>query len=133
MPGVADTPDLQAPVVDLAVLQPGAVEVAPWGGTLAVRHVAEGGVPLAALRHLRLMPRSGGEQFQSAPAASPRSRKKHYQALGVPAWERHGPVVYSRGQLLFVPGLGLDARALARPGEPQASLHWLRTVAAGPQ
>jgi len=133
MPCAADVQDSQAPVVDLAVLQPGPVEVVPWGGTLAVRQVEAGGVPLAVLRHLRLMPRSGGEQFQSAPAALPRSLKKHYQALGVPAWERRGPLVYSRDQLLFVPGLGLDARALARPGEPQATLHWLRTAIAGPQ
>jgi tRNA(Ile)-lysidine synthase len=132
-PCVAQAPALQPPVVDLAVLQPGPVEVAPWGGTLAIQPVETGGVPLAALRHLRLMPRNGGEQFQSAPAASPRSLKKHYQALGVPAWERRGPLVYSRGQLLFVPGLGLDARALARPGEPQATLQWLRTATAGPQ
>lgn len=114
----------QAPVVELAVLQPGPVEVRPWGGTLHVSHVQQGGVPWAALRHLRLMPRSGGEQFQGAPAASPRALKKHYQALGIPAWERTGPLVYSRERLLFVPGLGLDARALAGPGEPQAMLHW---------
>jgi tRNA(Ile)-lysidine synthase len=131
--GVASPPDPQLPVVELAVLQPGPVEVMPWGGTLNVSRVQEGGVPLAALRHLRLTPRSGGEQFQSAPAASPRSLKKHYQALGVPAWERNGPLVYSQGQLLFVPGLGLDARALARPGEPQATLHWLRKEGARPQ
>jgi tRNA(Ile)-lysidine synthase len=128
---VASPPDSQVPVVELAVLQPGPVEVMPWGGTLNVSRVQEGGVPLAAVRHLRLMPRSGGEQFQSAPASSPRSLKKHYQALGVPAWERNGPLVYGEGQLLFVPGLGLDARALARPGEPQVMLHWLRREAAG--
>ncbi len=127
----ADRPGAQAPEVELAVPQPGPVAVAAWGGTLDVRRVQEGGVPLAALRHLHLKPRSGGEQFQSAPASSPRSLKKHYQALGVPAWERNGPLVYSAGQLLFVPGLGLDARALARPGEPQATLHWLHASVAG--
>lgn len=124
---VADPPGAQAPVVELAVLQPGPVEVSSWRGTLDVCPVQRGGVPMAALRHLRLMPRSGGEQFQCAPAASPRSLKKHYQALGIPAWERSGPLVYSQERLLFVPGLGLDARALAGPGEPQAMLHWRRT------
>jgi len=133
MADAAGLPDLGMPVVELVVLQPGPVEVVPWGGTLAISRVHEGGVPLAALRQLRLKPRSGGEQFQSTPASSPRSLKKHYQALGVPAWERNGPLVYSEGQLLFVPGLGLDARALARPGEPQATLHWLRKAGARPQ
>ncbi len=125
----ADPPIAQALVVELAVLQPGPVEVRSWGGTLEVSRVQQGGVPLAALSHLRLMPRSGGEQFQSAPAASPRSLKKHYQALGIPAWERAGPLVYSQERLLFVPGLGLDARALAGPGEPQAMLQWRRAAA----
>jgi tRNA(Ile)-lysidine synthase len=128
---VGDPPAAQAPAVELAVLQPGPVEVPPWGGTLHVSPVQQGGVPLAALRHLRLEPRHGGEQFQGAPASSPRSLKKHYQALGIPAWERSGPLVYSQGRLLFVPGLGLDARALARPGEPQVTLQWLRATGAG--
>lgn len=125
----AGPPAASAPVMELAVLQPGPVEVRPWGGTLEVSRVQQGGVPLSALRHLRLEPRNGGEQFQSAPAASPRSLKKHYQALGIPAWERTGPLVYSQEQLLFVPGLGLDARALAGPGEPQATLQWRRMAA----
>ena len=125
----AAPPMAPAPVVELAVLQPGPVEVRSWGGMLEVSRVQQGGVPLAALSHLRLMPRSGGEQFQSAPAASPRSLKKHYQALGIPAWERAGPLVYSQERLLFVPGLGLDARALAGPGEPQAMLQWRRAAA----
>ena len=39
MPRAADAPDPQAAVVDLTVLEPGPVEVAPWGGTLAVSRV----------------------------------------------------------------------------------------------
>ena len=53
-----------------------------------------------------------------------RSLKKQYQALGVPAWARHGPLLLSGDALVFVPGLGIDARALAAPGEPQLALHW---------
>ena len=56
-----------------------------------------------------------------------RSLKKQYQAADVPAWERDGPLVYSGGQLVFVPGLGIDARALALPGQPQLGLRWQRS------
>jgi tRNA(Ile)-lysidine synthase len=59
----------------------------------------------------------------------PRSLKKQYQAAGLPAWQREGPLVFSEGQLLFVPGLGLDARMIGAPGAGLARLHWqaLRT------
>ena len=36
----------------------------------------------------------------------------------MPAWERDGPLVYRGEQLLYVPGLGIDARALAAKGVP---------------
>ena len=43
----------------------------------------------------------------------PRSLKKQYQAAGVAAWQREGPLLYAGEQLVFVPGLGLDARVCA--------------------
>jgi len=33
-------------------------------------------------------------------------------------------LVWVGQQLVFVPGLGIDARALALPGTPQLTLHW---------
>jgi tRNA(Ile)-lysidine synthase len=89
-----------------------------------VARVAEGGVPLAWLAHLQLRERSGGEQFQSGLGRPPRSLKKQFQSAGLPAWERGGPLVYSGGQLVFVPGLGLDARVIGLPGQPQVQLSW---------
>ncbi|MCU7370107.1 hypothetical protein PEC18_04305 [Paucibacter sp. O1-1] len=50
--------------------------------------------------------------------------KKAFQSAALPAWQRGAPLLYAGSQLLFVPGLGLDARCLARPGEPQLSLDW---------
>jgi tRNA(Ile)-lysidine synthase len=129
LPSVADA---RGPDLELEVLQAGAVAVPQWGGTLLVSPVQEGGVALAALARLRLRPRRGGEQFQCTAASLPRSLKKQYQALGVPAWERGGPLLYDGGErLLFVPGLGIDARALAGRGEPQVALQW-RGAAAAP-
>lgn len=96
-----------------------------WGGCLQVRRVRAGGVPLAWLGHLELRPREGGEQFQAGLGRPPRSLKKQYQAAGITAVDRRGPLVFSGGLLVYVPGLGIDARMLALPGQPQVSLQWL--------
>lgn len=96
-----------------------------WGGCLRVMATKEQGVPLAWLGRLTLKHRSGPERFQVDLGRPPRSLKKQYQANAVPAWERDGPLFYSGGQLVFVPGLGLDARVLALPGQPQVSLRWV--------
>lgn len=97
-----------------------------WGGALQVARVTSGGVPLAWLAHCELRARIGGERFQSALGSLPRSLKKQYQTAGVPMWERDGPLVYSGGQLVFVPGLGLDARVVGLPGQVLVTLRWLR-------
>ncbi len=97
-----------------------------WGGVLRAVRVREGGVPLAWLAQLDLRERRGGEQFQAGLGRPPRSLKKQYQAQAVPAWERDGPLVYSGGQLVFVPGLGLDARVIGLPGQALVKLSWER-------
>jgi len=55
-----------------------------------------------------------------------RSLKRQWQSQRVAAEGRHGPLLYDgNGALLFVPGLGIDARAWAPPGAPQWGLRWL--------
>jgi tRNA(Ile)-lysidine synthase len=93
-------------------------------GVLTVKVVAQGGIALADLAGAQLRPRRGGEQFQLSPGGVARSLKKQYQALGVPAWARTGPLVWVGELLVFVPGLGLDARCWAAAGVAQVSLHW---------
>jgi tRNA(Ile)-lysidine synthase len=84
------------------------------------------GLPLALLTDARWQARQGGERFQRASGTPPRSLKKQFQAAAVPAWSRDAPLLFSAdGQLLFVPGLGIDARALAQPGQPRVSLAWV--------
>ncbi|HET7795725.1 MAG TPA: tRNA lysidine(34) synthetase TilS [Rhizobacter sp.] len=108
----------------LSIRRAGRFALPGWGGHLIASRVKEGGVPLAWLAHLELRPRQGGEQFQAGIGRPARSLKKQFQAAELPEWERSGPLVYSGGQLVFVPGLGLDARVLALPGQPQIGLHW---------
>ena len=115
-------------IVDLR--QPGSFALHGWSGECIVTEVDTGGVAVDELQAVELRARSGGERFQSTANAPPRSLKKQFQARRVPAWSRDGPLLFSQGRLLFVPGLGIDARRHAPPGTPQRQLNWR---AAAPQ
>jgi tRNA(Ile)-lysidine synthase len=99
--------------------------VPTWGGAFEVHRVDRGGLAPDRLRRCELRVRRGAEQFQRSPRSLPRSLKKQFQSAGVPGWQRGGPLVYADGQLLFVPGLGIDARAQAEGGQPMLGLRWL--------
>ncbi|MEP7281859.1 MAG: tRNA lysidine(34) synthetase TilS [Rubrivivax sp.] len=110
-------------VLDLS--QPGRYALVGGHGVIEVEEVKSGGVTARRLAQVRLRARQGGERFQAAPGRPPRALKKQYQMLGVAAWDRVGPLVVALdGQLLFVPGLGIDARVLAPAGQPQLTLRW---------
>ena len=108
----------------------GCFAVPQWGGAFEVCAVDQGGLESQRLRHCELSARTGGEQFQRSTRSMPRSLKKQFQAARVPAWLRTGPLVYAGRELLFVPGLGFDARALAQRGAALLSLRWLPAGAA---
>ncbi len=120
----ADEPD--GVVIARRARRAGRPGLAAWrAGTGRV--VSPGGRGRRAARPgwaVELRARSGGEHFQAGIGRPPRSLKKQYQAQGVPAWERDGPLLYSGGQLVYVPGLGLDARVIGLPGQPLVSLRW---------
>ena len=115
----------------ICLSRPGRYATPAWAGSLVVEAVESGGVASAWLAHAEFRPREGGERFQAGLGRPPRSLKKQYQALGIAARERGGPLVYSGGQLIFAPGLGLDARVLALPGQPQLRLEWQPDAAGG--
>jgi len=126
----AKRPDVNATVATpvaattLSVARAGRHRLPGWHGTLIVKRVRSGGVAWERLAALELRERQGSDRFQLAADRPPRSLKKQYQAMAVPAWGRGGPLLLSRGELLFVPGLGIDARVRAADGEPQALLRW---------
>ncbi len=103
--------------------------VLPQGaGVVQVCSLAEGGIPLALLVDAEWRIRSGGEQFQPSLGRPARTLKKQFQQFDVPAWARSGPLLWWGDRLLFVPGLGLDAWALALTGEPRVSLSWQHSL-----
>jgi tRNA(Ile)-lysidine synthase len=116
--------DAPGPVVPLSITRAGRRRIAAWRGQLVLTRVDAGGVALAALAQAELRPRSGGEDFQRGPGRPARSLKKQWQAAGVPAWSRAAPLLWAGGRLVFVPGLGVDARAVAAAGVPQVTIAW---------
>lgn len=135
-PGVdAATAATAAAARPLRLDEPGCYPLPGWPeGQLLVQPCTQGGVSVESLHRVVARPRQGGERFQRAPGTPPRSLKLQFQAAGVPAWQRLGPLLFdAQGRLLFVPGLGVDARSTATPGQMQCSLQWLPHGARGPR
>jgi tRNA(Ile)-lysidine synthase len=104
--------------------RPGVHAFAAWRGKFVVESVAVNGLPATLAAHLELRERQAGDSFQAGAGRPARSLKLQYQAAGVPPWQRTGPIVCHDGTPVFVPFLGVDARARAAAGEPQVSLEW---------
>jgi tRNA(Ile)-lysidine synthase len=121
-PRTSPEPEASDDTIDLS--RPGTHRLPRWGGTFEVTRDATG-VPARLLKACTLHARAGGEQFQRVPRSMPRSLKKQYQAAGIAAWLREGPLVYADGKLLFVPGLGIDARWLGGASRTRGlTLRW---------
>jgi len=120
----------------LDLSRPGVYTLPQWHGAFEVVRTAEAGVPASRLKACRVVARSGGEQWQHHPRSVPRSLKKQHQAAGVPVWQREGPLLYAGEQLVFVPGLGLDARVCAQAPHGRRvvlALYWRADGPAGPR
>ncbi len=114
---------VQAAALDLSV--PGCYPMPAWGGRWLIEPAAAEGLAASLLKAAQPAHRRGGEQFSLATGATARSLKKQFQACGIPAWQRSGPLLFSGdGRLLWVPGLGVDARCRAGTGEPQLRVSW---------
>ena len=98
--------------------------VAAWKGRLIVESATTDGVPASLLSSAVLRGRAGGERFQFHPRSVARSLKKQFQAAGVDAGDRQGPLVFAGEDLVFVPGLGLDGRLRRAQGPDLRRLRW---------
>ena len=115
--------------VDLST--PGTLEVLAWHGAFVIERVPAGGMPLGIAADIELRGRIGGERFQAGPNRPARSLKLQYQAAGIEPCKRAGPLAFHGDLLVFVPALGIDARAVAAAGEMQLGLAWRPTSARG--
>ena len=69
--------------------------------------------------------RQGGERLKLAVNRPTRSLKAHYQALGVPAWERErSPLVWAERELLFAAGIGMDCHHVDQGQGGRIALRW---------
>jgi len=80
------------------------------GGELRFRRARGRGFD-AKLKPLLVRRRSGGERLQPDARRPRRTLKNLFQEAGVPPWERDRlPLLFSGAELVWVPGLGIDAR-----------------------
>lgn len=86
------------------------------GGELRFRKVRGKGIDRRLVEQggFEVRLRSGGERLQPDPRRPRRSLKNLFQEAGIPPWERERlPLLYRDGELVWVPGLGVDAKFLS--------------------
>lgn len=88
------------------------------GGELHFRKVRGTGIDPARLGPgLKVRLRAGGERLQVDPKRPRRTLKNLFQESGVPEWQRGRlPFLVSGEDLVWVPGLGVDAAWASAPG-----------------
>jgi tRNA(Ile)-lysidine synthase len=94
------------------------------GGELRFRRTRGKGI---ALEHkpLSVRLRSGGERLQPDPRRPRRTLKNLFQEAGVPPWERERlPLLFRGNSLVWVPGVGIDARFQAPAGRAGVVPEW---------
>jgi len=94
------------------------------GGELRFRKARGKGI---ALEHksLSVRLRSGGERLQPDPKRPRRTLKNLFQEAGIPPWARERlPLLFRGDDLVWVPGLGIDARFQASPGSQGLVPEW---------
>ncbi len=104
------------------------------GGALIFRRVRGAGIDVARLKNRAMVvrARAGGEQLQPDARRPRRTLKNLFQEAGIPAWQRDRlPLLFDGDTLVWVPGLGIDARYQARKGEPGWLPRWRGSIGDG--
>jgi tRNA(Ile)-lysidine synthase len=98
-----------------------------FGGVLRFRRTRGRGLSAAAVAtgSLEARARRGGERFRPDERRPRRMLKALLQESEIPPWDRSRlPLLHCDGELVWVPGIGVDARLRARPGEPGLEPVW---------
>ncbi|HYL24439.1 MAG TPA: tRNA lysidine(34) synthetase TilS [Burkholderiales bacterium] len=109
------------------VRKPGAFQPVRWhgerkltlpalGGELRFRRARGSGIDARWVQEgeMRVKLRAGGERLQPDARRPRRTLKNLFQEAGVPPWERERlPLLYRGDELVWAPGLGVDARYAA--------------------
>jgi tRNA(Ile)-lysidine synthase len=102
------------------------IAVPAWGGVLRFEPTDGEGFDADWLRAepLRLRGRGGGERFKPHPLRPSKTLKRLFQDAGIAEFERVAlPLVWRDDRLIFVAGLGADAR-LIEAGGARVRLDW---------
>lgn len=107
------------------------VRLPGWSGVLhfSAQHGVEGfDRDWLGREPLEVRPRGGGERFKPHPARPSRTLKRLFQDAGIPEFDRGRlPLVWRKGELIYVGGLGADVRLTDREGE-RIVIEWQRDV-----
>ena len=100
------------------------LEIRALGGELRFRRARGKGFD-ADLKSLQVRLRAGGERLQPDPRRPRRTLKNLFQEAGVPPWERERlPLLFLGDDLVWAPGLGIDARFQAAAGKRGLLPEW---------
>jgi tRNA(Ile)-lysidine synthase len=97
------------------------------GGELRFRRVRGQGIKSALLnkKSFQIRLRSGGERLRTDARRPSRTLKNLFQEAGVPPWERERmPLLFCGNDLVWAPGLGVDAKFLSAGGESAILPDW---------
>lgn len=96
------------------------------GGELRFRRARGAGIdPQRVAGGLTVKLRSGGERLQPHPRRPRRTLKNLFQEAGVPPWKRARlPLLFAGADLVWAPGLGVDAAYASAPGAPGLLPEW---------
>lgn len=100
----------------------------PWGGAIEFEPVIGAGIDATRLKQgpVAVRLRRGGERFQPDRERPRRTLKNLLQEARIPPWEREAlPLLTCAGEVVWVPGLGVDWGYRCRPGQPGLILHWV--------
>ena len=111
------------------------VAVPAWGGVLRFERTSGEGFDSAwlAAHPLQLRGRGGGERFKPHALRPSKTLKRLFQDAGIAEFDRAAlPLVWRDGRLIYVAGLGADARLVEADGE-RIRLEWQMDAALIPK